>query len=237
MMEMSKAITVFWSSLVAVLILILAWQALSPHSEQKTVLENVAQLPSPDQDGFIVPGMSRYESMLDRPLFNPDRKPQIKPDIDMEEGAISDEAVMAEQKPLEVEVSGIIIMPKHKIVLLTDKTSNEKLRIREGESLEGEYAAWKLTSLSSREVVFENAQTGEQSTSELQVYGKVLKGGPKAEIKKPIKPRNGNKKTTDADKKNGVADADEIRRKVAERRAKMRAEAAKKRAKRSKQES
>jgi general secretion pathway protein N len=204
-------------------------------------------------DSFRLPPYDDYAAVIDRPLFNDDRLPQ--PDDD-DPGLLDPED---EQKPppmaLNVTVNGIIITPDLKIAMITDNTTKERLRLRENMPLEGDQGAWVLQRIEPRKLVFEGGGD-EPAEVELLTHTKALKGGraspaKKSAGKKPAGKQPAAKQGQEAqsaqaamvqerlrqsgngsveDEEDRAAKAEEIRRRVAERRAQLREEAERRRA-------
>ncbi len=158
--------------------------------------------------------------IIKRPMFSQDRKPFVPP---VEEEP-KDENGPIEAKELKAKLTGVVITPEQSYAIILDNLTNERNTYKVGMPLEGEQGAWMLDSIQSRKVVFvsEDKKTEEL---ELEIYS--------GQAKKPVKNQKGKagvtankaKKLSKRDKKKN---ADDIRKKIAERRAQMRAQAAKK---------
>src|SRR5690554_1191158 len=117
---------------------------------------------APDEVIVDVPqtGLEAFESysaIIERPVFFSDRRlPVVE--------APSAEAELAEQQQpgeteepvteLKASVAGIVITPEMKLAMVADAQAGKTLLLREGMSLEGEQAAWKLDSIEARQVRF-----------------------------------------------------------------------------------
>ena len=103
--------------------------------------------------------MQSYAAASDRPLFYPDRKP------------IS--VHIAGQGPaghaLNVTLTSVIITPKLQMAIVQDNDSHASFRAREGQPLEGDYAAWRLVAITPRSAVFDGGAQGKQ-TLQLRVF-------------------------------------------------------------------
>ncbi|MEM9533707.1 MAG: hypothetical protein AAGA23_22485 [Pseudomonadota bacterium] len=187
---------------------------------------------------FALPGFESFDEVIQRPLFNDDRRP-LEPTVTetpTEPGVGEPGGPPAE---LNVAVTGIIITPQQKLAMVTNNVSKEFLRLKEGMSLDGEQAGWTLRSIEPRRLVFD----GGAGTAEvkLETYTQALKGGAPPPRRSAVvtaandnnkKPEGGNgdnadTPTSDQDR---AARAEEIRRRVAERRAQLREEAERRRA-------
>lgn len=205
--------------------------------------------PLPALDGespFALREEVAYAVVKDRPLFNEDRRPQVPDDI---VGGPEDEENVENLPPtpppaLEVAVKGIIIAPDLRLALVTNPKTSEVLRLREGRPLEGELAAWTLEEIQPRRLVFDGVGA-ERTEIVLEVNEKALAEAP------PVTPRDRTPVTPDAapqtpsldgdeavdlDTADAETRAEEIRRRVAERRAQLREEAARRRAEREEQD-
>lgn len=182
--------------------------------------------------GFRLGDIEDYAVTAEAPLFNEDRKPDPNAgasDLLADEG-LGDEPAPV---PLDVAVRGIIITPGVKLAIITDQKSKESQRVREGMPLEGELGGWTLAEIGPRKLVFDGHTMG-RSEVELQTYTKALPGGA-SPVRTSVSTGAGEKQDaeaepTDADEAAAVARAEEIRRRVAERRAQLRAEAERRRA-------
>jgi hypothetical protein len=157
------------------------------------------------------------------PLFNLDRQPYVG-----ETGVIDepkDPPVVAE--PLKAQVTSIIMIGDKKYAMVIDQISKEKVTLEPGMPLPGEQGLWVVDQIEPRLVTF--VSEGEEPVSlELEVFEGVLN-------KNAANKNNNNKKSNKRNNKDGDKkpldkknSAEEIRRKIAERRAQMRANAAKK---------
>ncbi len=212
----------------------LLWQELAGPEPLPPVPIRADDWTLPQVEEVRIPPLEHYEAMLARPLFNPDRKP-----VDMGEqgdvpGDKPGEVVEKEPpQPLEIVLRGVILLPEHKIALLEDSKGTQHMRVREGDPLKGDFSQWTLVELNARSAKFRQEGTGHEEELRLQVYGKPLPAA--AQTVQADKNGKGGKRGNPPGKKQtgksgSGLDPDEIRRKVAERRARMRAEAARKRA-------
>lgn len=194
---------------------------------------NEAQVDIPETG---LAALDEYTAITSRPVFFSDRQ---LPVVEMpEEGdeALVDEGL--EEEPineLKASVAGIIITPEMRLAMVHDDAAGKTMVLREGMSLEGEQAAWKLDSISTRQVNFVSVD-GRESMLELSVNTSGLTAGssglqprdntveapPEGEIdrRQPTPSEPENSQQVDA-----RARAEEVRRRVAERRAELRAEA------------
>ncbi len=96
---------------------------------------NAAALPRP------LP-LSEFALVWQRPLFSPDRKPIAR-------------AADGGSNLGELELTGIILTPTLRMVLLRDKSSHRELRLREGQSLPD--GSVKLVEIHARSALFDSA--------------------------------------------------------------------------------
>ena len=184
---------------------------------------------------FELPELEEFAAITERPLFNESRRPEIKEPALLTDEGEEEEVATA---PLDISVRGIIITPDVKLALLTDNRTKESMRLREGMPLEGEMAGWTLTEIQPRKLVFDGDSLG-QAEVELQVHDKALASAPTPAVR-PSSPAGeepaaaeeapaaGNGENQAA-LQSAEARAEEIRRRVAERREQLRAEAERRR--------
>jgi general secretion pathway protein N len=168
-----------------------------------------------------------YAQVLARPLFNESRAPEV------EETADAGEAAAAQ--PLTVNLTGVILTRGVQIALVTDPAKNETERVKVGQPLTGERAGWTLVELKPRAAVFEGAGLGRQ---ELELAVDVQGAAPAAPAPAPAAAAPPATTATAQDPANPQpaaaapapgqpASADEIRRRIEERRRQLREEAQK----------
>jgi len=181
-------------------------------------------------------GITTYGSITDRPVFFSDRQlPVIEMPTEEELAAAELEPVEAEEpvSELKASVAGIIVTPELRLAMVRDDAANETVLLREGMSLEGEQAAWKLDSITSRQVNFVSVD-GRESLLELSVNTNSLAAGSsglsqRRENQNPAAGQDGEQSQPTnpevSQQSDARARAEEVRRRVAERRAELRAEA------------
>lgn len=179
---------------------------------------------------------SAYSAILERPVFFSDRQlPVVEAPGDTEQMAVEEEEV-DEIEDLEADVAGIVITPDMKLAMVADKQAGKTFVLREGMSLEGEQAAWKLQTIEPRLVSFVSVD-GRQTDLELKVNTSGLEAPPQARSR--AQAEQSQEQATEQPQSEEAAPpedqrqaseeararAEEIRRRVAERRAQLRAEA------------
>jgi len=166
------------------------------------------------------------DTIVDAPLFSISRTPYIPP-AEPDEGDIESELIVAE--PLKARVTSIIITDENKYVMMVDEVSKERVTLQQGMPLPGEQGLWVVDSIQPRAVVFK-ADGEEPVELELEVFdGQLSKGGRQSAARSGNSSRDKKPQAiTAADEKEKQKNsAEEIRKKIAERRAQMRANAAK----------
>ncbi|VAW48203.1 hypothetical protein MNBD_GAMMA02-775 [hydrothermal vent metagenome] len=163
--------------------------------------------------------------ITDAPLFSYDRQPYI-PTI--EGSGIEGEdrpAVVAE--PLKARVTSIIIIDENSYAMVFDELSKERVTLTKGMPLPGDQGLWTVDIINPRAVTF--VAEGEEPVEigldvfDGQLNARLTKRNKRNNKKKPKSNKQAKTNNQQA-KKNS---AEEIRKKIAERRAQMRANAAK----------
>ena len=182
--------------------------------------------------------LAEYSAITERPLFFADRRLPVIEVAGGDDSELADEpepVTEVEIPELEATVAGIIITPETKLAMITDNSSNETLVLREGMAMAGEKSAWKISTIRPRGVEFET-DGGRTEALELEVETAALTTGaqPRRRTSQANDRQQQREQQQDApDEQAGGEDAEakararaeEIRRRVAERRAQLRAEA------------
>jgi general secretion pathway protein N len=175
---------------------------------------------------------AEYSAILERPIFFSDRELPIVEEPDAPELAVEAE----EEEPIEdldATVAGIVITPDMRLAMVADKQAGKTVVLREGMSLEGDQAAWKLNTIEARQVSFVSVD-GREAQLELQVNTAGLTAPASAMNQSqseapadqaPAEPTAEQPADNREASEEARARAEEIRRRVAERRAQLRAEA------------
>lgn len=167
-----------------------------------------------------------YAEITQRPVFFADRQ---LPDLDEVTGE-EDEALVEEQTDepapaLEARVAGIIITPELRLAMILDPASNTTQVLREGMAMEGKMAAWRLDEIRPRSVRF-LADDGNEAELELEVQTAGLSSPNRSSGGDRSAQRSGNGQSASPEvDEEARRRAEEVRRRVAERRAQLRAEA------------
>ncbi|NKI35078.1 hypothetical protein HFP89_07855 [Wenzhouxiangella sp. XN79A] len=205
------------------------------HGDAASIPPAAAGLPDTGEAGAPTQELGeleRFAVITDRPVFFEDRQlPVIEDEALVDEDATEEAPVVTEIPELEASVAGIIITPELKLAMIADARGRETLVLREGMALEGELSAWKLTEIRPRSVRFAT-DGGRSADLELQVETDALAAGappsrpPQREQPLPQTADSADSPTSDTEAQAAArARAEEIRRRVAERRAQLRAEA------------
>ncbi len=103
----------------------------------------VAPLPEVHDKGLPPPvPLEQFAAVWKQPLFNADRKPAMR--------AASGSARLG-----DMQLTGIILTPALHMALLRDKSGENEVRVREGDTLPD--GSWRLAELKPRAAIFESA--------------------------------------------------------------------------------
>ena len=165
------------------------------------------------------------EEIGKRPMFNSDRIPFVEAEV----VDVDDPGEKPDINELKAQLTGVVITPEQSYAMILDTTTNQRETYKVGMPLDGEQGGWTLNSIQSRKVTFvsDDDRTAEL---ELEVYSKQLKASKQKGKGGSSKDRgsDSNSNTNNSSRNDKKKNADDIRKKIAERRAQMRAEAAKK---------
>jgi general secretion pathway protein N len=176
------------------------------------------------RDAFKLPSLSEYAVVMDKPIFNEDRKP-TPVEVNPNDVKPSGEVVA---QPLNATLTSIIITPDVKLAIVKDNTTGNSEVVRIGRPLPGEQNGWKLVEVSPRGATFEGQGLGRQAleltVNESAAVQRVE--APAADGSKPPQPtpNPGQAAPADGDAAS-QARAEEIRRRIEERRRQLREEA------------
>ena len=182
----------------------------------------------PEED-FASTGLSgpydyeRYAGIDARPLFNNTRRPIA---VDIIEGP-SEMLVDGPQGPLNAALTGVMIVGDEMFVSLQDNDTQKFVRTRVGAGMDGAFADWKVEAIGPRSVTLMNFE-GKEMKLEMQVAQTTPPppaGSAPAENTANTQKSN-REQYQQALKEAGGADtnesrAEEIRRRIAERRAQL----------------
>ena len=156
-------------------------------------------------------------------MFSEDRLPFVEPEIEVAE----DDESKPDIPELKVMLTGVVITPEQSYAMILDTTTNLRETYKVGMPLDGEQGGWTLNSIQSRKVTFVS-DDNETAELELEVYSQQLKVGKQAGKNRSSKDKDSDTNKSENIREEKKKNADDIRKKIAERRAQMRAEAAKK---------
>lgn len=186
-----------------------------------------------------------YRAITERPVFFADRRlPVVEVLEEIEETEEPPPEIVEDVNidDLRAVVAGIVITPDLRLAMVRDEAANKTVMLREGMSLDGDQAAWRLERIEPRMVSFVSVD-GRESGLELKVNTAGLTAGSPGQIRTPARTRPEPTPPSAEEAEEARADAgtdaeevspadadararaEEVRRRVAERRAELRAEA------------
>ncbi len=175
-----------------------------------------------------------YSVITEYPLFFADRR---LPPLDMDSLGEEEEEIVEIEEPeepiegLRARVAGIIVTSDSRMAMIYDEVADRTVHLREGMSLEGEQADWRLERIDTRLAHFV-ATDGKEAELELEVYTSALEGE-RASRDRGDRTAEADRRRDDAGREEAQEDqreaararAEEVRSRVAERRAELREEA------------
>jgi general secretion pathway protein N len=178
-----------------------------------------------DRQPFKLPAESSFAETTTRPIFNEDRKPTPE----------TPEAPVAAQPsaPLNISLTGIILTPQLHLAMIHDNAKNDPFSVKEGMPLPGDLGGWTLTKVKERSAMFKEA-AGDEVEVELTTAVAGPKPGtppPRPTGAAPVTPATaqapqfGPKPPAPANKPPDSAQAEQMQRRIEERRKQMRDEA------------
>lgn len=188
-----------------------------------------------EREAMKLPPWGEYGDIVARPVFNESRLPEAVP-----ESGAEGETGEATTAPLNVTLTGVILMPNLKLAFVRDNATNTVQRVRVGNPLEGEQNGWKLVELQPRGAVFEGAGLGRQ---ELELATDTTGAAPSAaagpaatpatpadgaaaaDPNQPVPAQRPGEPLPSTGQPPSASDADAIRRRIEERRRQLREEA------------
>jgi general secretion pathway protein N len=191
-------------------------------------------LAAPEGDPVAMRPWSEYGEVLSRPLFNESRAPEAT-----EPAGPGPEAAAS---ALNVVLTGVVLTKDLKIAIVKDNESGKSLRVKLGQPLEGGQAGWTLAELKPRGAVFDGAQLGRQELElTVDTKGAPAPAPPPGQPAQPAQPNQatamapvpappnqppGAAAPATADNAQPqAATAEDIRRRIEERRRQLREEA------------
>jgi general secretion pathway protein N len=105
-----------------------------------------------DREPFKLPNENTFSDVQRRPPFNEDRKPTQFADPAPDKPALPPVA-------LNITLNGVILTPDVHLVMLTDKTKNTAVMIKEGMPLPGDQGGWTLMTIKPRSAIFNDGNS------------------------------------------------------------------------------
>lgn len=159
-----------------------------------------------------------YAVITERPVFNESRLPVL----DDESGDSSEEDVAEVEVDVpEFELSGVIITPSVRMVTLKAKDQPESLVAFEGQPLEGNYGTWQVSRIEPRQITLASGR-GEEVLLKLQIHDMAMAEPPKPAPTKSQESQDSDDTVTDEESDEPLSRAEEIRRRIAQRREELR---------------
>jgi general secretion pathway protein N len=190
------------------------------HPDDPSQIERLPALHLARAESRLRP-LDAYSVVAERPLFNPDRRPQPTAD----EGGAVEPPAPAEAPPLDLVLTSVILAGDTRIAVVAEPGGMNSQSVRLGQSLKGEQAAWQLAELHPRYAIFEGP-TG-RSRVDIRLFDGT---GGQAPTPISVAPDSVQVVTTpedpDAAEQTPESRAELIRKRIEERRRQMREEAA-----------
>ncbi|GAB4181777.1 MAG: hypothetical protein Tsb002_02170 [Wenzhouxiangellaceae bacterium] len=184
-------------------------------------------LPASPESGDTSLVATDYASkIMTNPIFFDDR---TLPVDEVEETQAAEETTEdVAVSSLNATVTGVIITPESRLAVVSVEGSSRTQILREGMSLDGDLAAWRVGQIEPRKVNF-SASDGQTAALELQVYGDSLQApsSPPAALRRQPQAVADGDAANDSEKARmdrQASLAEEVRRRIAERRAQLRAQ-------------
>lgn len=176
-----------------------------------------------DRQPFKLPPEASFAETTARPLFNDDRKPT--PD------APAEIAVVPPSQPLNISLTGVILTPQLHLAMIHDNAKNDPFSVKEGMPLPGDLGGWTLVKVKERSAMFK-----ESAGDEVEVELSTAVASPKPGTPPPrptgaapatpgAAPQFGPKPPAAAVKPPDAMQAEQMQRRIEERRKQMRDEA------------
>jgi len=191
-------------------------------AEAETTSDNSANMTA-HQIGTL----NDYQVVNEKPVFNESRTPVIE---EGDEESTEEDFVIEVKGAPDVRLTGIVITPGMKIASLTPADGSlETVMAHEGDSLTGEFVGWQVTAVNPRTVVLES-RDGQSLELDLQVHDAKIEA-PVVTEAAPVSAAllNAQRLAGKVPEETGEDDeplsrAEQIRQRIAERRAELRQE-------------
>ena len=169
---------------------------------------------------FKLPPETSFAQTDARPLFNEDRKPT--PDTPAQVDPPPVPAV-----PLNVSLTGVILTPQLHLAMIHDNAKNDSAAVKEGMPLPGDLGGWTLIRVKERSAIFKEA-AGDEVEVELSTAVASPKPGAQARTGAPapaMPQAPGSRPMPAMPKPPDGNQAEQLQRRIEERRKQMRDEA------------
>lgn len=164
---------------------------------------------------------SDYQVINDRPLFNEDRQPVVS--VDDESAGVDVEDLAVANTP-DVRLTGVVITPQLRLVTLTPNKDGKPVVVREGVPLDGEYVGWTIRNVYARGARLESSE-GQSVDLDLAVYTTEIAEPPKPVVQQAASADKAGDGNDGDETAQPLSRAEEIRRRIEERREQLRQEA------------
>lgn len=197
----------------------LAWSG-PPSVDATALADSEPQFASAPEGNLELGPANDYQIISDRPLFNESRRPEVVEVV--EETPQQPEPVETEvaDRP-DVRLTGVVLTPDRKFVTLTPNSGGDPVVTQIGMPLEAEFVGWTVDVVRARSVRLKSAK-GERMNLELTVHDQMIEAPPEPE---PIRQAAADELEEGAEGEERLTRAEEIRRRIAERREQLRLEA------------
>jgi general secretion pathway protein N len=177
-----------------------------------------------DRQAFKLPPQAEFADITARPLFNEDRKPTPE---------TVDAPVAAQPStPLNISLTGVILTPQLHLAMIHDNAKNDPFSVREGMPLPGDLGGWTLTKVKERSALFKEASGDEVEVELTTAVASPKPGSPQPHptgaapaAANASAPQFGPKPPASMAKPPDTAQAEQMQRRIEERRKQMRDEA------------
>lgn len=122
------------------------------HDSMDTVA-TTATFGTVDREPFKLPNENTFSEVQKRPPFNEDRKPTQFAE------PVPDQPVVIPPVALNITLNGVILTPDTHLVMLTDKSKNVPVMIKEGMPLPGDQGGWTLVTIKPRSAIFNDGNS------------------------------------------------------------------------------
>lgn len=186
-------------------------------SSADTEGEDVLALPELEES----PPVDEFYVITERPLFNQSRQPELVTADPEDDLPPPDEDV---ERP-DVVLSGVVITPSLRMAMLRQKDGDRSLVAFEGRPIEGEFGSWQVSRVDAREVVLTSG-SGEELALQLKVHDEQIeppaRPPPRTEPEPQVAEDAADEQPVEGER---LSRAEEIRRRIAERREELRQQA------------